>query len=195
MKPVIRTGLAALILTLAGWGQVAAQSVATPPVEAGPYLLAPGDVLDIVVWRNRDLTLTATVRPDGWISYPIAGELRAVGLTPAALQRRIEEALAKVVQAPAVTVLVTRIAGFKVSILGRVRQPGHYDVQPSTTVLDVLAMAGGPNDYANPDGMYLLRRSDSGDPERIAVPYSTSVSGRKPSPNFTVRPGDIVVVP
>lgn len=195
MTPIIRTGLAALLLALVGIGPAAGQTVAPPPVPGGPYLLAPGDVLDIVVWRNRDLTLTVTVRPDGWISYPIAGEVLAVGLTPAMLQRRIEEALATVVQAPAVTVLVTRIAGFKVSILGRVRQPGRFDVLPSTTVLDVLAMAGGPNDYANPDGMYLLRRSDTTNPERIAVPYSTSVSGRTPSPNFTVRPGDIVIVP
>src|SRR5687768_5142455 len=110
----MRTFAAALFLLVAFSSAPAArQANATV---GGSYQIAAGDVLDIVVWRIRELTMTVTVRPDGWISYPIAGELRAVGLTPSELQAQLEKALGESVLSPAVTVLVTRIAGFKVSI-------------------------------------------------------------------------------
>jgi polysaccharide biosynthesis/export protein len=199
----MRTVLAALLLPLALGNPLAAEQTTAPSaaqapaIPGGPYQIAAGDVLDIVVWRIRELTMTVTVRPDGWISYPVAGELRAAGVTPTELQRRLEKALGESVLAPAVTVLVTRVAGFKVSILGKVRQPGRYDVHESTTILDVLAQAGGPNDYADPDQMYVLRRTrpDASDYLRIPVRYSMSVTAGKDSPNVVAQPGDIIIVP
>lgn len=162
--------------------------------ERGTYQIAPGDVLDVIVWRNKELTLTVMVRPDGFISLPLLSDVRASGLTPVELQAKLEAGLAKTVASPVVTIIVAKIAGFRVSILGKVKQPGRYDVDAGATALDVLALAGGPNDYADSAGMYLLRRTADGAYEEIPVKYSTSASG-KGSTNVPVKPGDILMVP
>jgi polysaccharide biosynthesis/export protein len=162
--------------------------------DQGSYAIAPGDVLDIVIWRNKELSATVTVRPDGFISLPLVNDVKVNGLTPIELQKRIEVSLAKTVTEPMVTVMVTKVAGFRVSILGKVRQPGRYDVDATTTVLDVLALAGGPNDFADASQMYVLRRRPDGGYEEIQAKYASSVSS-KGNTNVTVRPGDIVIVP
>ena len=163
----------------------------------GSYRIAPNDVLDIVVWRNPELTRTVTVRPDGWISYPIAGEVRVDGMTPAVLQDTLETAFATYVTSPMVTVVVSRVAGFRVSILGKVRLPGRYDVEGTATVLDVLALAGGPNDYADTSRMYVLRPKDGEESgyEQIFVRYVTTDNESVSKTNVRVKPGDIVIVP
>ena len=186
---MLAAALAATAL-LAGAPPVRAQ-----PAEQGSYQIAPGDVLDIVVFRNKDLSMSVVVRPDGFISFPLVNEVRTTGLTPAALARRIETGLAPTVPSPAVTVMVSRIAGFRVSILGKVRQPGRYEVEAGATALDVLALAGGPNDYAQSSGMYVLRRNGPDAYDEIPVKYSTNSGGGKASANVTVKAGDIVVVP
>jgi polysaccharide biosynthesis/export protein len=163
--------------------------------EQGSYQIGAGDVLDIVVWRNKDLTMPVVVRPDGFISFPIVNEVRTAGLTPAALAKKIEAGLAGSVTSPTVTVMVSKIAGFRVSILGKVRQPGRYDVESTATALDVLALAGGTNDYSQASGMYVLRRTAAGTYEEIPVKYSSSISGGKGNTNVPVKAGDIVVVP
>ena len=183
------TALAALaVLTAAG---VTARAQA----EQGSYQIAPGDVLDIVVWRNKDLSMSVVVRPDGFISFPLVNEVRTTGLTPAALAKKIEAGLASSVPMPAVTVMVSRIAGFRVSILGKVRQPGRYEVEAGATALDVLALAGGPNDYAQSSGMFVLRRTGPDAYDEIPVRYSTSSGGGRAGTNVAVKAGDIVVVP
>ena len=95
------------------------------------------------------------------------------------------------------TVIVTRVANLRVSILGKVRQPGRYNLDGPTTVLDVLALAGGPTEYADPDGIYILRKGVAPDSqfERIAARYSSSVSAGKNNTNVALIAGDIIVVP
>jgi polysaccharide export outer membrane protein len=182
--------LVALALLLASPLAAGAQQPAQ-----GSYQIGAGDVLDIVIWRNKDLTMPVVVRPDGFISFPIVNEVEAAGLTPAALARKIEAGLAASVTSPTVTVMVSRIAGFRVSILGKVRQPGRYEVEATATALDLLALAGGPNDYSSASGMYVLRRTAGGTYEEIPVRYSSSISGGKGNTNLPVKPGDILVVP
>src|SRR5690349_6824093 len=110
--------------------------------EQGPYQIAAGDVRDIAVWRNKALPMPVVVRADGFISFPIVNEVRAAGLTPGALSKKLETGLAASVTSPTVTVMVSKIAGFRVSVLGKVRQPGRYEVEASATALDALALAG-----------------------------------------------------
>jgi len=168
----------------------------SPPAQ-GTYRIVAGDVLDVIVWRNKDLSMQVTVRPDGWISYPLAGELHVADATVVTIQNALQDSLAKFVTTPIVTVVVTRVANLKVSVLGKIRQPGRYDLQGPTTVLDVLALAGGPTEYADPDGIYILRRGAPPDHlyERIPVRYSSSVSAGKSNTNIVVAAGDIVIVP
>jgi len=168
-----------------------------PEQPRGTYQIVAGDVLDIVVWRNKDLSYQVTVRPDGWISYPLVGDLRVAQSTAVEVQKKIEELLGKSVTSPTVTVIVTRVANLRVSILGKVRQPGRYSLDGPTTVLDVLALAGGPTEYADPEGIYVLRRAVSPDGlyERIPARYSSNVSAGKGNTNLAVVAGDIVIVP
>jgi polysaccharide export outer membrane protein len=163
----------------------------------GTYRIVAGDVLDVFVWRNKDLSLQVTVRPDGWISYPLLGDLRVADSTVVDVQKKIQEALAKFVTTPVITVAVTRVANLKVSILGKVRQPGRYSLEGPTTVLDVLALAGGPTEFADPDGIYILRRSAPPENlfERIPARYSSSVAAGKGNTNAYLNAGDIIIVP
>ena len=100
-------------------------------------------MLDIVVWRNPDLSMAVPVRPDGWITFPLADDVKAAGLTPGALQDEIARLLDPHVASPLVTVVVTTVGSFKVSVLGRVRAAGRFDLSGPASVLDGLALAGG----------------------------------------------------
>lgn len=163
----------------------------------GTYRIVAGDLLDVVVWRNKELSMQVTVRPDGWISYPLVSDLQVAGSTVVDVQKKLEEGFAKYVTSPMVTVIVTHVANLRVSVLGKVRQPGRYDLDGPTTVLDMLALAGGPTEYADPDGIFILR--PGGPPEnlyeRIPARYSSSVSAGKSNTNVTVNAGDIIIVP
>ena len=170
---------------------------AQAPAAQGTYRIVPGDTLDVFVWRNKDLSLPITVRPDGWISYPLVGDLRVADSTVVEVQKKLQDALAKFITTPTVTVAVTRVANLKVSILGKVRQPGRYNLEGPTTVLDVLALAGGLTEFADPDGIYILRRSTGPEGlfERIPARYSSSVSAGKGNTNASLSAGDIIIVP
>ena len=176
---------------------LAATTRAQPARAQGTYRIAAGDVLDVIVWRNKDLSLQITVRPDGWISYPLVNDVRVAGSTVAEIQKTLQDALSKFVTAPQVTVVVTRVSNLRVSILGKVRQPGRYNLEGPTTVLDVLALAGGPTEYADPDGIYILRRGAPPESlfERIPARYASSVSAGKGNTNVTINAGDIIIVP
>jgi polysaccharide biosynthesis/export protein len=177
--------------TLAHAGQPQA-----PPAQ-GTYRIVPGDTLDVFVWRNKDLSLPITVRPDGWISYPLVGDLRVADSTVVEVQKKLQDALAKFITTPTVTVAVTHVANLKVSIIGKVRQPGRYNLEGPTTVLDVLALAGGLTEFADPDGIYILRRTTGPDGlfEKIAARYSSSISAGKGNTNANLSAGDIIIVP
>ena len=182
--------LAALMVLLA-----AAAAHADPPLPQGTYRIVAGDALDVIVWRNKELSLTMTVRPDGWIAYPLVGDVKVAGSTPADVQKQLEEGLAKFVTAPMVTVVVSKVSNLRVSILGKVKQPGRYNLEGPTTVLDVLALAGGLTEYADADGIYILRLTASGEYERIQARYSSSVSAGRSNTNVALIPGDIIIVP
>lgn len=175
----------------------AARAQTPPSGQQGTYRIVAGDVLDVFVWRNKDLSMQVTVRPDGWISYPLVSDLHVADSTVMDVQKRLQDALAKFVTSPVVTVVVAKVANLRVSILGKVRQPGRYNLEGPTTVLDVLALAGGLTEYADPDGIYILRRGGTPDGlfERIAARYSSSVSSGKGNTNVNISAGDIIIVP
>src|SRR2546423_13588226 len=94
-------------------------TAADPQAAHGTYRIVPGDVLDVIVWRNKELSMQVTVRPDGWISYPLASDVRVAGATVVDVQKKLEESLGKFVTSPMVTVVVTKVANLRVSILGK----------------------------------------------------------------------------
>jgi polysaccharide export outer membrane protein len=190
----------AIILTLAAamaidpHGAAAAQESEAHP----DYAIGPEDVLDIAVWNNADISRTVPVRPDGKISLPLLNDVQAAGLSPAALRAVLAARLADYVSSPIVSVIVREIHSVKVTVIGEVKTPGRYELRSRTTVLEVLAMAGGLSQYAARARITVLRR----DGEKVReLPYDfekvmtrTSPKGA-PQDNFCVQAGDIVVVP
>ena len=160
--------------------------------QESPYRIRPGDVLEIVVWKNPDLTRSVIVRPEGMISLPLINDVPASGLTPLELRELLIKNISEYVPNPEVSVLVTQSHG-AISLIGEVQNPGRFEIQGRTSVLEALALAGGLSEFASSSGIYVLRPGEA-EKEKIPFNYKRALAG-DPSENFELRPGDIVVVP
>jgi len=163
------------------------------------FLIGPEDVLDVVVWRNQDLSRTVVVRPDGMISMPLIGDVEATGVTANQLAERLAARLKDFKESPSVTVSVKEVNSYNVYVLGEVAKPGKYQLKSHTTVLQAIAMAGGFTIYASKNKMQVVRNSLNGDgrPREMRIParYDDLVSGKGELGNFILKAADIVVVP
>src|SRR5262249_44256945 len=139
--------------------QMAPASAPAPAGVALPpgYLIGPEDVLTIVVWREKDMSTDAVVRPDGQISIPLLNDLQAAGLTPDQLKATIEKAASKYVAEPNATVIVKAINSRKVHILGNVTKAGTYPLAGDLTVLQLIAQAGGLQEWADAKHITVMR--------------------------------------
>jgi polysaccharide export outer membrane protein len=179
-------------------------AVSTPPTETAPlaaggvpaegYRIGAGDVLDVVVWKNEQLTRSVTVRPDGKISLPLVNDIEAAGLTPANLRDVLVKKLAEYVPSPEVSVLVSKVQSFEVSVIGEVQKPGRFDLRGRTTVLDALALAGGLSEFASRGKIFVLRHEGEAT-TRIRFDYDDAISADEETQPLILQPGDIVVVP
>ncbi len=161
------------------------------------YIIGPEDVLDVAVWNNTAVSRTVPVRPDGKISLPLLNDVQAAGLTPTQLKQAISGALAPYIASPEVSLIVSEVNSFKVTVMGEVKTPGRYELRSAATVLDLLALAGGFTDFAARSRITILRRE--GDTTRHLRFDYTKVGKRGGSAasanNPVVRPGDIILVP
>jgi polysaccharide biosynthesis/export protein len=155
------------------------------------YRIGPEDVLQISVWKNETMSRSVPVRPDGKISLPLLNDVQAGGLTALELREVLAKQLAAYMPNPEVSVIVTDVRSFKVSVIGEVARPGRYDLKSWTTVLDVLALAGGFTQFASRSRILILQ-PDGKAMKRIPFNYN-KVGGEQE--NFYLRNGDIVVVP
>ncbi|HSF04239.1 MAG TPA: polysaccharide biosynthesis/export family protein [Methylomirabilota bacterium] len=159
----------------------------------GDYRVGPEDVLEIGVWNNPGISRVVTVRPDGMVSLPLINDVKAAGLTPFQLRQEVARKLSDYVPSPSVSVIVNDVRSFKVSVLGEVVRQDRFELRGPTTILDVIAMAGGFNQFAAPARIVVLRRDVDG-PERIPFNYNRVVSGITKDVLY-LQPGDIVFVP
>ncbi len=169
------------------------EAVARPAVEppAG-FVIGPEDVLSIVFWRDKDMTTQVTVRPDGKISLPLLDEVQAAGLTPADLRAHLIHESKRFFGNPNLTVVVNEIHSRKVFITGQVAKPGPYVIAAPTTVLQLIAMAGGLKDFADSKNIMIVRH-ESG--QTSSHPFNYKQIGRNLRQNIELKPGDTVVVP
>ncbi|MFB1484798.1 polysaccharide biosynthesis/export family protein [Corallococcus sp. RDP092CA] len=156
-----------------------------------PYRIGREDVLDVSVWRDQELSRTVPVRPDGFISVPMVGEVQAAGKTPTELAELLKTGLQPYVQEPRVTVIVREVNSSRVFVTGEVAHPGAYPLRGRVSLLQAIALAGGFTDFANSDGIVVIRTDGKGG--QIPVRYSDLVSPDGES--VILRPGDTVVVP
>ena len=162
-----------------------------PGTPAGDYRIGPEDMLDIAVWKNEALSRKVPVRPDGMISLPLLNDVHAEGMTPMELRDVLIKRLAEYIPNPEVSVIVQEVRSPKASVLGEVAHPGRYDLKGRTTVLDVLAAAGGLTEFASRSRIVILREGGGRD-RRIRFNYDKAMEDG--DANLELRPGDIVLV-
>ena len=166
------------------------------PAICAPYFVNPGDVLRIDVWNEESLSRDVLVRPDGFISLPMAGEIETANSSPSQVADKIATALGQYMKdSPQVVVSVVDVPGNKIFVIGKVASPGEYKITSDTDVMQALALAGGLNSFAAEDDIQILRRDASGKQTAIPFEYSRVKVGEALQSNIILRSRDVVVVP
>jgi polysaccharide biosynthesis/export protein len=181
--------------------------VATPARAADPaplppprtdYIIGPGDMLNVFVWRNPELSTTVPVRPDGKISTPLVEDMVAVGKTPAQLARDVEKVLAEYVRTPTVNVIVATATSAlsQVKVIGQVKVPQSVPYRDGLRVLDVILVAGGVTDFAAPNRAKVVRAAvNNGKPKEERVKLGDLLEKGDMKQNLLLGPGDALVIP
>ena len=185
---------------LAGCARPSQEIIEEASNSSKDFLLGPEDVLDIVIWKNEDLSQKGVViRPDGKISMPLIGEILASGRTANQLASQIAARLKEYKDNPVVTVSVKEVNSYYVYVLGEVSKPGKYQLKSHATVLQAVAIASGFTNYASRNKMKVIRhvQGENGTTREIRIParYDDLVSGTGEIGNFVLKTGDVVVVP
>jgi polysaccharide biosynthesis/export protein len=180
-------------------GNTSAASPAPPQIPAGvaappDYLIGADDVLQIIFWREKDMSVEAAVRPDGKVSVPLINEIQAAGLTPEQLRMNITQAATKYIEDPTVAVVIKTINSRKVFITGQINKPGPYPLMQPLTVLQLITTAGGVLEFADAENIGIVR-TVNGKPTRFRFNYKEVSKGKKLEQNIELKPGDQVIVP
>jgi polysaccharide export outer membrane protein len=162
--------------------------------DADAYLLQPGDVLAVSVWKEEDLTQDVIVRPDGRISFPLVGETMAAGTSIEAVRANLAKGLKKYIPDPVVTVSAKELSGNRVYVIGKVNRPGEFPILRNVDVMQALSMAGGTSTYASLNNIKILRR-ENGKLQAIPFEYGDVEKGKHLEQNIILKAGDVVVVP
>lgn len=161
------------------------------------YLIGPSDEIDIIVWRNPEVSMLVAVRPDGKITTPLVEDLVASGKTSTQLARDIEEGLSKYIQQPVVTVIVKRFVGpysEQIRVVGEASEPQALPYREKMTLMDVMIAVGGLTDFADGNRSRIIRKTGGEDVE-YSVRLNDLVRDGDVSANVTMRQGDVLVIP
>ena len=183
-----------LLWLIAGAGLASAADGVTSGPPTPRYQLQPGDVLQVTVWKETDLTGEVLIRPDGGISFPLAGELQAAGHSVGEITAMLESRIRKFEPDAVVTVTVKAATGNRVYVIGKVARPGDFPLNRPIDVMQALSLAGGATPFADTNGIRILRR-DGDRQSSIAFRYGDVERGRKLEQNILLLSGDTVVVP
>ena len=163
------------------------------PVGAN-YTIGPGDVLDISVWKEAALTKLVIVLPDGNISFPLIGEIRAQGLTLNQLKEKLENKIKRFVPQPNLSVAIHEVNSLQIYVIGKVNNPGRYAINAAVNVLQALAMAGGLNPFAKKNKIKIFRETQAGS-QIFEFRYGDVSEGKHLTQNIRLMRGDVIVVP
>ena len=158
------------------------------------YVIGPGDVLDISVWKDEALTKLVTVLPDGKISFPLIGQVEAGGKTVAQLTKELEGRLNRFVPDVNLSMVVAQVNSMMIYVIGRVNNPGRFMLNANVDVLQALAMAGGPNAFAKRDKIKVIRKQGA-ETRIFAFDYDDVAKGKNLELNIMLHRGDVIVVP
>jgi polysaccharide export outer membrane protein len=159
-----------------------------------PYLIQPGDVLFVSVWKETELQGEVLVRSDGGISFALAGDLKAAGLSVAQLSEQLAAKIKKFIPDPVVTVAIKQNNGNRIYVVGKVNRPGEFPYSRPIDVMQAIALASGTTPYAALSDIRILRR-ENGKLSALRFDYTDVERGKALESNIVLRSGDTVVVP
>ncbi|MCA9471157.1 MAG: polysaccharide biosynthesis/export family protein [Nitrospira sp.] len=185
--------LACVELSMAQTEESASDPTSTSKKESN-YQIGPQDVLQISVWKDEILSREVVVRPDGFITFPLIGEVLAEDRPVEALAKEMDERLIKFVSDPRITVAVSQVNSFKIYVIGKVNKPGEFQLGQYTDVMQALSLAGGLTPFAREGSIKVLRRVE-GIQTTFPFDYSDVLKGQNLEQNIVLKRGDIVMVP
>jgi polysaccharide export outer membrane protein len=160
------------------------------------FAIGPGDRIRVHVWKDEELSTEAFVRPDGSLTVPLVGEIRAAGLSAAELREEVRRRLDRYLKDPVVTIAVTEVNSYVFTVTGEVAHPGSFSSRNWVTVSEAVTLAGGPSRYADPSDVVVIRRDrPNTSPRRLRVDYEAILQGLAPDQDIYILPGDTVFVP
>ncbi|MGE5783431.1 MAG: polysaccharide biosynthesis/export family protein [Myxococcales bacterium] len=196
---MVRSCLAAILIAVSGCGAALPNydySKETDP-RRSEYVIGVGDVLQVRVWKNPEVSTDPIVRPDGTITLTLLGDMPAAGLTPTQLRDQIKARFDQYIrdEAAVVTVAVSTVGSYRVTVSGRVAMPGVLSAAHFLTVVEAVSLAGGPTPFASPEDTVLFRLNPDGSARRVPIRYDLIVKGEHPEMNLVLKRGDQVFVP
>jgi polysaccharide export outer membrane protein len=198
----LRSRWVALVLGASMVSLLAACGTRLPPAPTAAatpqyrYLIGPLDTVNVIVWRNPELSMAGPVRPDGRISVPLVEDIQALGRNPSDLARDIEKALSKFIRDPVVTVMVTGFQGpysEQIRVIGEAARPQSVPYRQNMTLLDVMVLVGGLTDFADGNGAVLVRGAEGG--KQYSVRLKDLIKRGDIAANVDVKPGDVLIIP
>ncbi|HHH42920.1 MAG TPA: polysaccharide export protein [Gammaproteobacteria bacterium] len=179
-----------LLLLTASWTAHAEWIASELPAELSQ--LGPGDVIRVFVWKNPELSQDISVSPDGYISYPLIGEIQAAGVTVGSLRKAIEREFRKHLKDPQVTVSLREVRSYNIFVTGEVMSPGLFQPTGAVTVVQAIAMAGGFTAFASRNNIIVYNRFYR--KSRLAFDYDGFIAGKSGADDFVLIPGDTIIV-
>jgi len=192
---ILVLGILAVAVGGCGTRQLSAPPSDPDPMDRDVYTFGVTDKIQIVVWRNPDLSVLVPVRPDGKISVPLLDDIHAEGLTPTELKEILTRELAEFIISPNVTVIVSEMNSRFISVIGAVNAEGRYPLSRNLRVLEALAMANGFGTFADKDNVRIVRRQPDGSETEYRFDYDAYIKGKAPGTNIVLGPGDTIIVP
>ncbi len=187
-------GLVVLWHAALPWSAVAADSADQPSLGGASYTLSPSDEIEVFVWKEEDLSRNVTIRPDGGISYPLVGEVKAAGQSVAELQALMQERIRAYVPSAVVSVSLTKVSGYRIYVMGEVNNPGEYVLNHYVTVAQALTLADGLTAFAKQSDILIMRNS-GGESRAIKFNHKRFQQGKDLDRNIRLEAGDVVSVP
>lgn len=183
-----------VVLSVGDIALAANASAASAASSTQQYLIGLGDIIEVQVWKEPDLTKKLVVRLDGRISLPLAGDIMAAGQSPEELAKNIEKRLSAFIEEPSVSVTLEQSTSRRYYVIGQIDKPGEFTIDTPLTILQVIARSGGFQEWAKKDKIVIIRRQN-GREEFIPFDYDSLIEGRNINQNIEIAPGDTVVVP
>lgn len=200
VRPIIGVivGLVSVVMSPLAGGAQALPLAEVPPGSSSlesTYEMGPQDILHISVWKDEILSREVIVRPDGFISFPLIGEVLAEGRTVGSLTKEMDDRLTKFVSDPRISIGVKEVNSFKIFVIGKVNSPGGFQIGQYTDVMQALSLAGGLTPFAREGSIKVLRRKKNEGQTTFPFDYGEVLKGHSLEQNIVLHRGDVVMVP